>query len=458
VFSQPAAGRAVQPGASRVPLSALLVASALSATGTAITLVVVPWFVLQTTGSALRAGVVAACELVPLTVSSLVAGPAVERLGRRRTAILSDLCSVAAFGAIPLMHGTVGLTFWQLCALVAAGGLARAPGATARKVLLPAMAQRSGTPLERATSAFSGASQAGRLLGAPAGGVLIVAVGPAGGLLVTAAGFALSAIIVATLVPAGGSAGGAVPAGGSAGINVPAAGSAHAAEPAGSAATNVPAAGLSGRDTGYLRELRDGLVYVARDRLVLAMVSMAVITNMLDRTFSAVLLPVYARDVLGSAIGLGTIFGALGIGALVGTVVFGAIGHRIRLRPAFGLAFLLMGAPRFGLLAATDDLQVVLVGVFLCGIAAGAVDPIVATALLRRIPDALQARVFGVLTSAVLAAMPVGALLGGLLVETVGLRTALIAGGTCYLLVSLSPFVFSTWRALDERRCGSLAG
>lgn len=141
---------------------------------------------------------------------------------------------------------------------------------------------------------------------------------------------------------------------------------------------------------------------------------------------------------------------AMGIGALVGTIVFGAIGHRIRLRPVFGLAFVLMGAPRFTLLAATDDLRVVLAGVFLCGIAAGAVDPIVSTVLLRRVPDVLQARVFGALTAAVLAAMPVGALLGGLLVETVGLRPALIAGGTCYLLVGLSPFVFSTWRALDE--------
>jgi hypothetical protein len=34
------------------------------------------------------------------------------------------------------------------------------------------------------------------------------------------------------------------------------------------------------------------------------------------------------------------------------------------------------------------------------------------------------------------------------------LRPALIAGGMCYLLVSLSPFVFSTWRALDEKRSG----
>lgn len=409
-------GRVPLPAQSALPaltaLSALLVATALSATGTAITLVVVPWFVLQTTGSPVRAGVVAACELVPLMIASLLAGPAVERFGRRRTAVLSDVGSAAAFGAIPLVHGTVGLEFWQLCALVAIGGLARAPGGTARKVLLPALAGRAGVGLERATSAFGGVSQAGRLLGGPAGGVLVAVVDPTGGLLVTAVGFVLSAVLVAAL---------------------------------------VPGAQRASTRTGYVRELRDGLAYVRADRLVLAMVAMAAVTNMLDRSLSAVLLPVYATDVLGTALGLGAAFGAMGIGALAGTVVFGAIGHRLRLRPTLGAALLLMGAPRFGLLALTDDVRLVIAGVFLCGIAAGAVDPIVATVLLRRVPDALQARVFGAMTAAVLAAMPAGALLGGLLVERIGLRPALVAAGGCYLLVTLTPFVFPVWRAVDRR-------
>lgn len=390
----------------------LLGATALSTTGTAVTLVVVPWFVLQTTGSAARAGVVAACELVPLMVASLVAGPAVERLGRRRTAAVSDVGSACAFGAIPLLEATAGLAFWQLCALVAFGGLSRAPGSTARKVLLPALAEQAGTPLERATSAYGGVSQAGRMLGGPAGGVLIAIAGPANSLLVTSAGFLLSAALVMALVP-------------------------------------MTRSAVS--SAGYVRELRDGVAYVARDRLVLAMVSMVMVTNMLDRAFSAVLLPVYATEVLRSSLGLGAVFGALGVGALVGTVIFGAIGHRLRLRSALGVAFLLTGAPRFGLLAATDDVRIILVGVFLCGIAAGAVDPIFATVLLRRVPDAMQARVFGVLTAAVLAAMPIGALLGGSLVEAVGLRSALLIAGACYLLATTSPFVFSVWRELDDK-------
>ena len=62
----------------------------------------------------------------------------------------------------------------------------------------------------------------------------------------------------------------------------------------------------------------------------------------------------------------------------------------------------------------------------------------------------MQARVFGVVTAAVLAAMPVGALLGGSLVDAIGLRPALLVGGAAYLLVTVGPFVFPAWRQLDR--------
>ena len=46
--------------AQRVPLIALLTAGAVSQVGSALTLVAVPWFVLQTTGSAAKAGLTGA--------------------------------------------------------------------------------------------------------------------------------------------------------------------------------------------------------------------------------------------------------------------------------------------------------------------------------------------------------------------------------------------------------------
>jgi len=83
----------------------------------------------------------------------------------------------------------------------------------------------------------------------------------------------------------------------------------------------VPGAASRPTGAGYLRDLRDGLAYVARDRLVVSMVALVVVTNMLDRAFSAVLLPVYATDVLRPALLVG---GAAYLLATAGPFVFPA--------------------------------------------------------------------------------------------------------------------------------------
>lgn len=49
----------------RTPLAATLAANSISTAGTSLTLIGVPWFVLETTGSAGRAGVVAFCATLP---------------------------------------------------------------------------------------------------------------------------------------------------------------------------------------------------------------------------------------------------------------------------------------------------------------------------------------------------------------------------------------------------------
>ena len=86
----------------RRPVLALLVAYAISQGGTQLTLVAIPWFVLLTTGSAARTGLVAFCELVPTILASFFGGALVDRIGHRRASIGADLISVLTVGAIPL--------------------------------------------------------------------------------------------------------------------------------------------------------------------------------------------------------------------------------------------------------------------------------------------------------------------------------------------------------------------
>src|SRR3954451_21058278 len=97
----------------RVPVIALLGANTISLVGSQLTIVAIPWFVLITTGSAARTGLVAFCELIPTILASFFGGALVDRLGHRRTSITADLISGTTVAIIPLLHTTVGLAFWQ---------------------------------------------------------------------------------------------------------------------------------------------------------------------------------------------------------------------------------------------------------------------------------------------------------------------------------------------------------
>jgi MFS family permease len=88
----------------RAPLVAVLTASGLSAAGSAMTLFAIPWFVLDTTGSGARTGLIAALETLGLLLSVALAGPLVDRYGARLLSMFSDIWTIVAVAAIPLAY------------------------------------------------------------------------------------------------------------------------------------------------------------------------------------------------------------------------------------------------------------------------------------------------------------------------------------------------------------------
>jgi MFS family permease len=184
------------PGDHR-PLAAVLAANVVSITGNALTQLAVPWFVLQSTCSAARAGIVAFCTMLPIVLSAIVGGPVIDRIGRRQVSITSDLVCGAAVAAVPLLQLAGVLQFWMLCTLMAVTGLFHAPGETARGVLLPTLAERAGMLLTRAAGLYDGASRFAGMIGAALGGVLIALLGAENVLLLDAATFTVSAFVLA---------------------------------------------------------------------------------------------------------------------------------------------------------------------------------------------------------------------------------------------------------------------
>lgn len=402
----------------RTPLVALLTANAVSVCGTTMTLLAIPWFVLDTTGSSAQTGLVAGLELIALVLSSVLGGPAVARLGVRGASVLSDLVAAAALLAVPLLHLTVGLAFWQLLVLVTILGLSRAPGETARSSAVPALAALARTPLERAASATDGVSRGAKMLGAPLAGVLVAVTGSAEVLMVDAATFLISALLIGLFVPSD-------------------------RDPAAESRPGGPRA--------YLADLRTALTYLRTDRLIGAITLMLMATNLLDAAVYSVLLPRYAKDVLDSPVALGVLTGVFGGGAFLGTVLYGWFGHRLPRWPLYTLAFFAVGAPKQLILLAEPSLPVLILGFALIGVLCGAINPILAVVKYERVPERLRPIVFGVTGAGCMAGMPVGTVLAGLSVDGLGLSATLWLGAGCYLLASLTPLVFRVWRQMDHR-------
>lgn len=403
---------------SRRPFTAVLAANTVSIAGSSLTLIGVPWFVLQTTGSAGRAGIVAFCATLPVVVAALVGGPVIDRIGRRRVSAASDLICAVSVGAIPLLHYAGLLEFWMLCALMAVGGLVHTPGLTARYVLLPNLAEHAGTTVARAASLYDAVSRGARMIGAALAGVLIAAFGAETVLLVDAATFAVSALLVSAFLR---------------GVS--------AAEPQ-RAAGKVSFA-------GYRAELAEGWALLTRSRLLLGITLMVMMTNGLDQGWAAVLLPVHGDEVLGGATALGLMISLFGGFALLGALLYGAWGERFPRRAVFAAAFLLCGAPRYVTAAFTDTPLPLAVTMALSGLGAGVLNPVLTTVVYENVPEELRSRVSGVSTAGSELAMPMGGLAAGLLVDGFGVTRALLLFGGVYLLTTLAPLVFPAWRGLN---------
>lgn len=184
----------------RFPLLALFCANSISLTGSTLTLVAIPWFVLQTTGSATQTALVSFIEVIAVVIAGALGGTLADRLGYKRISVLADLISGVTIALIPLLYNTVGLAFWQLLTLVFISAFFNAPGTVARTALLPELAVLATQPLERANATLQAIQRGARLLGAPLAGFLIAFLQTSAVLWLDAASFACSALLL-LLVP-----------------------------------------------------------------------------------------------------------------------------------------------------------------------------------------------------------------------------------------------------------------
>lgn len=401
----------------RLPLYAFFTANAISFIGNNLTMIAVPWFVLETTASASKTGLVGFFTALPAILAAFFGGALVDRFGFKRMSIFSDLASGLTVALIPLLYLAGRLQFWHLLVLVFLSALLDAPGNTARSALLPDIARGAQVGLEKSNAADQTIQRAATLVGPAMAGLLIAWVGTSNVLWLDAASFAISAGLFALAVPSGG---------------------------------RRPAP-----EARYFDQLKAGLRFVRGDRLILTIVLMVAITNFLDSPIFAVILPVYVRQMYGDPSRLGLMISVFGAGAMLGALSYGAIGARLPRRLIYLVSFVLVSLPLW-VLAFMPPYPVALGVLFFTGLVAGPINPVLMTVGQERVPSELRGRVFGTMTAVAYVVIPLGMVLAGLAVERLSVTVTLLIIAASYLLVTAAQFLNPALHEMDAQRLSHL--
>src|SRR5919204_546329 len=172
-------------------LLALLAAEVISTTGTEITAIALPWFVLVTTGSPARMGTVLASGFLGMTVLGIPSGRLATRLGPRQTMLFADGFCAAAIAAIPLLYWAGALSFPAIIVLAFGVGAFFPAYNASQSLLLTSLVDDDERGLIRAGGLLGAFNETASFIGpaiggAPLAGWLLASYGAgsvAGGLL-----------------------------------------------------------------------------------------------------------------------------------------------------------------------------------------------------------------------------------------------------------------------------------
>jgi MFS family permease len=366
---------------------ALVAAESISMAGSQMTYVVLPWFVLTTTGSPARTSIVVAAEMAPVAVFGLASGAATTRIGARRTMLVCDAARAFLLALIPTLYLLDTLSFAGLVGLVFAVGIFMVPHATAQRVIVPELVGEDEGRVGETQSLLQAGIAFSGVLGPALGGVLIAVLGETNVLYLDAASYAIAFGLVGLFVRP----------------------------------RYAPHEG-SEESPGVM----DGVRFLLRDRLLrtwmLSITGINVVWSALAVTFPVLVLERYGdRPQI-----LGWIFGGFGVGQVVGAVLsYRVIGRADRLLLATtagvgqtaALWFLLPDLP-WPVLAATAAVT----GAFFPFL-----NSVVITTRTMRTPPHLRPTVHTAAVTVALMLAPIGALAAGPALSAFGLDPVLAA-------------------------------
>ena len=386
----------------RIRHSYLLAASAMFASaGNSAVHIAIPWLVLEITGSSANAGVVLGISGFSVIFTAPIIGGLIAILGPRPVSIWADIISAASVVLFPIVGALFGLNLASLLIIAIAGALFDPAGATARKSLIQAVAERDGLSLTKFNGTYEAAATIGTVIGPTGAALAISFVGINTTFYLIAIVFVLASCL-AMFIPVVTS---------------------HIRTKEPFSVGNV------------FRETRIGMNALWRDKPLLSLVGLYTLLTAIYMPVESIVLSRYFRD-LNEPRTLGFVLSAMSVGIVIGALQFHRAVRTFSPGNLVIISMTLIGAVVCAMAFLPNAIIFIALGLAL-GLAFGPVSPMSNYLVQKRMPQHLHGPVFGTQFSLMYLATPAGTLALGLIVQSVSIAPLLFVIGALFIAVTL---------------------
>jgi len=363
--------------------------------GDQFTIIALLWFVLQLTGSGAAVGLVILCFDLPGVVTGAIIGRLLDRYQPRLVMGLDNLARAALIAAIPTLHALGSLQLWHILVLASLAG-ALSPATTAGvRAFVPHLVDDAA--LDRANVLTATSLQFSYLAGPAAAGFAVATWGGPRALFIDAVSFLLMGLIALTL-------------------------------PTIRREPRVAQRTAANRWFGF------GALFSLRYVPGLTLLSLVFFFSYGPLEAA---LPVYSAQTLrANADGYGLLWTGFGVGAFAGVLTLAKLSRRWRASIALPTIAVLWGAllcPLFFV----RQLPLAMLCLAVAGASWAPYTPMETTLLQRLVPAEIRGQVFGARHSMVAAAAPLGAAIGGVLLQFLSAPVVIALSGLACIVAGL---------------------
>ena len=386
----------------RIRHSHLLALAALFASaGNSAVHIAIPWLVLETTGSSANAGVVLGISGFSVIFTAPIIGGLIAVLGARPVSIWADIISAGSVVLFPIVGSLFGLNLTSLLIISIVGAMFDPAGATARKSLIQAVAERDGLSLIKFNGTYEAAATIGTVLGPTGAALAISIVGINTTFYLIAIVFILASCL-AFFIPV---------------------------------VTTYPKSDESFSFGNVVKETRIGMNALWRDKPLMSLVGLYTLLTAIYMPVESIVLSRYFRD-LNEPQTFGFVLSAMSVGVVIGALQF----HRaVKIFSPGNMVIIsmtLIGAVVCAMAFLPNAIIFIGLGLAL-GLAFGPVSPMSNYLVQQRMPQHLHGPVFGTQFSLMYLATPAGTLALGLIVQSVSISPLLFVIGVLFIGVTL---------------------